>query len=127
MADLSSIQATDAVRVVGSNSSGLELTPVRSSGSGDLGSVDTCNVSGLSGTIALTTVAVELKVGVSRLTDRKYIWLQALDNNIFWGFAPGTCVFPIFKNQLLSFPIGNTPIYAVMSTGTGNIAFGEGA
>lgn len=84
---------------------------------------DSCRFSGVDTTILLTTTAVELKVGGSVLADRKYIFLQARDNNIRWGFNT-SCNFDIFKNQFIIMPLGVT-IYAKTTTGTGTIVIGE--
>lgn len=127
MADLSQSEATQAISIYGLDSAGTETSPVRATTNQDLGAVDTVNTSALSIQIALTTTAVELKVGGSRLAERKYIWIEALSNNVKWGFDPAQCVFDVFKSQLFSFPIGDVAIYARMSSGTGDIAFGEGA
>lgn len=129
MGDLSSNEAAATTKIVGSDIDGLETYTVRATPNQELGSVDTVNTVAVSSTIILTTTPQELKVGGSRLANRKYIWMQALDSNIKWGFGPLTtaCTFDVFKNQLFSFPIGNVPIYAYTTVGTANIAFGEGA
>lgn len=84
---------------------------------------DSCRTSGIDTTILLTTVAVELKVGGSALADRKYMFIQARDNNIKWGFNT-TCNFDLFKNQLIIMPVAVT-MYAKTSVGTGTIVIGE--
>jgi len=130
MGDAAFKDTTTPVLIVGSSDAdGAESTPIRASGTRDLGAVDTVNTAAKSKIIALTAAVngIELFYTIARLADRKYIWMQALDNNIVWGFSPTECVFPIFKSQLLTFPIGDVPIYARTTTGTGNIAFGEGS
>lgn len=108
------------------DSSGNMVLPALKA-SGEHKNSDAVELSGVSGTIALTTTAVELKIGGSRLANRKYIWMEAQNSNVLWGFSSSTCVFNNFKNQLLCFPIGDVAIFAKMSTGTGSTAFGEGA
>lgn len=127
MADLTELQAAQTIKLVGSSTTGVESTYAKVTPNQEIGASDTVNTAAVSTTVPLTTIAVELKVGVARLSDRKYTWMQALDSNIKWGFSLTDTPFDIFKNQILTFPIGNVAIFAKMSTGTGNIAFGEGA
>lgn len=125
MADLTELQAAQSVKVVGSSSSGAESTPVNSTDLGELQTVDVPNQTGLSTTLALTTTAVEGKVGASTMTNRKYIEMQALDTGVKWGYDT-TCPFDLFKNQFFSLPAGtNCKVYFKMSSGTGSIAIGE--
>lgn len=127
MADLTELQAAQTIKLVGSTTTGAESTYAKVTPNQEIGATDTVNTSATSTTINLTTTAVELKVGANILVNRKYIWLQGLENNIKWGFTLTDQPFDLFKSQLLTFPIGNVPIYAKMSSGTGSIAFGEGA
>jgi hypothetical protein len=129
MSDLIDNQAAQAVKLVGQDQTGLETYPARVTPNQDVAAVDTVNTSAVSSSIILNGTPQELKVGPSRLANRKYIWMQALGNTVKWGFGPNPtdCVFDCFKNQLFSFPIGNVPIYAYAATGTPNLAFGEGA
>lgn len=118
MADLSDLQSSQVVKIVGSASDGTEQTPVKSSATGDLGTSDILDGGGVNANIALTaSVARELKVGGSVLANRKYVVFQALDNGIYFGFSSGVTVsngVPIFKNQLLMMPIGqNTQLWFV--------------
>lgn len=125
MADLSGIQATEAIKIVGSDSSGLELTPVTSTTLGDLSVADVPNQVGVETTISLTTSAVEAKVGGSALTNRKYVTLQALANNAKFGYTTA-CLYNIFKDQFLIIPAGaNCKIYVKSSSGTPGIIVGE--
>lgn len=123
MGDLSGINSSISTKLVGSDASGVETYPVASSGSLELNTADSCRTSGLEAVVALTTTAVILKVGGSPLADRKYLILEAQDNNIKWGFS-STCVFNLFKNEKIVLPMG-VAVYAKMIAGTGNIAIGE--
>ena len=95
----------------------------RVSDNNEAASIDSALTSGTDTTTNLTTTAVELKVGASRLPERKYLIVEGLSNNIKWGFTT-SCPFDLFKNQLIMMPIG-VAVYAKMSTGTGSIAVGE--
>lgn len=129
MADLSDLQAAQTAKIVGSDTGGVETNAARVTPNQDIGAVDTVNASVTGGTITLSGTPVELKIGGSRLANRKYIWMEALGNNVKWGFGPtvGQCPFDCFKSQLFSFPIGDVAIYAYATTGTPSVAFGEGA
>ena len=87
---------------------------------------DILNNGGTNTTLNVTTTATELKVGASRLADRKYIVFQALDNGITCGFTNGTQSFSAFKNQFFFMPVGeNTEIWFKADTGTKQVAIGE--
>ena len=124
MSDLTEIQATEAVKLVGSNSTGTEQTPIGSKTNGQLDVYDGCNTSALDTVLALTTVAIEGKVGASRLLNRKYIEMQALTTNVKWGYN-SSCNFDLFKNQFFSLPTGDVQIFFKVTTGTGSVAFSE--
>jgi len=125
MADLSGVDSSQSVKIVGNNSTGVEQTPVSSTTLGDLNVSDIPNQTGLSILLALTTVAVEGKVGASTMTNRKYIEMQGMSTNIKWGYDT-TCPFDLFKSQFFSLPAGaNCKVYFKMSTGTGSVAIGE--
>jgi hypothetical protein len=125
MADLNNIQSAGSTIIVGSDASGLETNPVKATSLGEIQAVDVPNQTGLSGLVALTTTAVEGKVGVSTMPNRKYIEMQAISSNVKWGYDT-TCPFDLFKNQFFSLPAGeNCKVYFKMSTGTGSVAIGE--
>ena len=126
MADLSGIDSSQSVKLVGNDASGIEQTPVNSTTLGELNVSDIPNQTGLSISLALTTTAVEGKVGASTMVNRKYIEMQGLDTNIKWGYSPSTCFFDLFKSQFFSLPAGtNCKVYFKMSVGTGSVAIGE--
>jgi len=127
MGDISDVQATEAKRLVGADPvTGDETTPIGSTTDGEIWIRDTHNNGGLDTVIALTTTAVEGKVGVTRRTNRKYVIIEALDTNIVWGFSNTTQSFDLFKSQLIMIPIGeDTEIWFKMRVGTGNVAFAE--
>ena len=126
MADINDINAAQTVKLVGSSSDGTEQTPIESTNLAELKVADRINQQGEDIQISLTTTAVVARVGVSNKADRNYVFLQALDKNIKWGFDTN-CRFDVFRNQLIAIPASDIcDIYIKMSTGTGNIVVGEG-
>lgn len=125
MADLSDTQAAQSVKIIGSDSSGIETSAVGATTSGDLNVADVPNQTGLNTTLNLTTTPVEGKVGVSTMTNRKYVEMQALTSNVKWGYD-SSCPFDLFKNQFFALPAGtNCKVYFKASTGTAQVAFAE--
>lgn len=125
MADLNDVNSSGVTRVVGSDSSGVEQTPVKSTTLGDLNVVDVPNQTGVNVILNLTTTAIEGKVGASALSNRKYVEMEGLTSNIKWGYD-SSCPFSLYKNQFFSLPAGeNCKIYFKVTTGTGQVAFGE--
>jgi hypothetical protein len=73
----------------------------------------------------LTTTAQEIKVGVSALSNRKYIFIEALTKNVKWGFTTD-CIFSLPKKGFYIIPLGeNATVFAKASTGTAQLAAGE--
>lgn len=129
MADLSDIQATDAVRIVGATSTGLEQTPVNSSLAGDMFVKDVINVSGVEGAISLSTTAVEVRVGGSRLTGRKSVTIRPTTGDIYWGFTSGvttTTGTPIYNKEFFSYGIDDAHTIYIIATGAVNVRITEG-
>lgn len=125
MADLTELQSSGSTKIVGSDSSGLETTPVRATTLGEIQTVDIPNQTGLSKLLNLTTTPIEGKVGVFTMTNRKYIEMQAITSLVKWGYDT-TCPFDLFKSQFFSLPAGeNCKVYFKMTSGTGSVAIGE--
>lgn len=131
MADLTELQAAGIVKVVGSDSSGLETNPVRATPSGDLAVTDVCNTAGLYKNLSVSTTPLELKVGVSALTNRKVATALPMDGTIYYGYnssvtaSTGT---PIFTKQHAEFLFTeNVTIYLVAATGTVDVRITEGS
>lgn len=127
MADINDKDAAQSIKVIGATSDGTEETPVSSSPNGELKIADTHNNGGLDTVITITSgVPVELKVGGSRLANRKYVVIEALDTGIKWGFSNTTQSFDLFKSQLIMVPIGeNTEIWFDCDSGTKDVAIAE--
>lgn len=86
---------------------------------------DVPNQTGLNTTLGLTTTAIEGKVGLVALVDRKYIEMQALTNNVRWGYD-ASCPFTLFKNQFFALPAGPAcKFYFKTSSGIGQVVISE--
>lgn len=117
MADLTDIQAAQSIKIIGSDTSGVESTPAAVKTNQEVKTSDACDTAGSDILLTLdSTTPVEGKVGGSRLTNRKYVIMEALVNNVKWGFDTN-CRFNLFKSQLIIMPIGNLPIYFKLSSG----------
>jgi|GEM_PF-5650563 len=87
---------------------------------------DVLNNGGVDGLVALTTSAVEIKVGASIKTNRKFIMIQGKSNNIVWGLSNTTQSFTIANGQFIMLPFApGSSIWARTTTGNGSIAVGE--
>ena len=88
---------------------------------------DTHDHGGLDTILTITSgTPIELKVGGTRLANRKYVIIEALGTGIKWGFSSRTQSFDIFKSQILMVPIGqNTQIWFDCDAATKDVAVGE--
>lgn len=132
MADLSDIQAGQTVKIVGSNSTGVEQTPVNSTANGDMNTADILNNGGVNGIIAVSTTAVAVRVGASNLANRKRLtFMNNGTATLFWGYDSGVSTsngFPIFRNQPVSDAWGpNTTIWIIAASGTHPVPVNEAA
>lgn len=133
MADLTELQSTQAVKVVGSNSSGAETNPVNANGSGHLQTADVLTVGGVYGTITVGVTAVEVKVGGSKRTDRKLVTIDNTSNaTLYWGYDSSitTSLFAgrIFKDQQMSIGVDhNVSIYLIAGSGGNSVHISEGS
>lgn len=128
MADISGIKATEAIRLVGSETDGTEETPIGSTTYREILAYDVANNGGEDIELTLTPgQIVELKINVATRINRKYIQMQALDRDIKWGFSITTQNFNAYKAQFFSLPIGpNTSVF-IKNNGSvnGKIAIAE--
>ncbi len=103
MADLSKKQSSGSMAIVGSDSSGAESNFVEASANGDLQTADLLRGPGVQGNLTVGTSAVELKVGASKLVDRKTCGLDNDSNStLYWGYTNAVTTTTgrrIFKNQ----------------------------
>lgn len=110
MSDLSNIQAAGSTIIIGSDVTGVETTPVNSTPTGDLNVNDGLKAGGVQGNLGLTTanIAYEAKVGVSRLSNRKCLMIQAFDSDMFFGYSNSVTTSTgtlLLKGQLITFNI----------------------
>jgi len=128
LADLNELQSAQPVKIIGSDATGAETNAIKGSANGELVVADSLNNGGTSGTIVLTTTAVEAKVGASALTNRKSLTIQPLDGKILWGYSNSSQPFELAKLQPASWNVGSgTAIWIKSSSGTVNVAVGEAA
>lgn len=133
MADLSEIQAAQAIKIIGADIDATETTPVNSTVNGELLTADILNQgTGVEGAITVSTLAVEVKVGVSNLANRKLV--TAYNNGsatVYWGYTSLVTTStgsPLLKNQQAAWEVGeNQSIYLIAASGSHNIRITEGA
>ena len=132
MADINEINATEAVKIVGSESDGVEQTPVKSNDNGKLHSIDFSDDGGVEGALTVGTTAVEAKVGGSALSNR--VSLTVYNNSsttIYWGYTSGVTTStgtPILKKQFAVWDIGpNTSVYLIAGSSSNNTRITESA
>ena len=115
------------IKIVGASNTTQEETNIaKVSPNQDLGTSDVLDNGGLDIVLNLTTTAIEGKVGVTAKANRKYFIMEALTNNVKWGFSNTTQSFDLFKSQLIMVPCGpNTQIWFRVTTGTGQVSIGE--
>jgi hypothetical protein len=132
MADLTDIQSSQSVKLVGSSSSGAEQTFVAATNNGELSIADISNNGGVNGSVSVSTSAVEAKVSGTALTNRKNLTLfNNSSNTVYWGYSSSVSTSngtPLFKNQYVSFSIGeNTAIWLIAASGSNDIRVTENA
>jgi len=129
MADITDINAAQSVKIIGSASDGAESVPVNSSVNGELTNVDTCNAEAIYGVLTVGTTPVEIKVGTSKLSGRKFLHLQSKDRGIYFGYSNSVSTSngtELFKNQILFLPIGEAVSVWVIAGASGKeIRIGE--
>ena len=128
MADLTELESSQSVKVVGSEQNATETNYTSVTDNNETKTHDVFDNGWLTSTISISSGATaELKVGGSVLTGRKGVFMQALDKNIKWGHSSGTTPFNAFKNQFFSLPIGDgTTIFLKNEGGSSaDISIGE--
>lgn len=131
MADLSDLQAAGSTKIIGSDATGLENTPISATSNGELRVADLIN-SGTSTQAVLTvgTSASAIRVGGSNLSNRRGC---SIYNNslvvIYWGFTAGVTTstgIPIQPGQERGWAVGpNQDIYVIAGTASNNTRINE--
>lgn len=107
-------------------SDGSKQTSVYNS---DVQTADVLRTQGTNDVVSISTSATEAKVGGSKLTNRKLLVIQPLDNNLYWGFRSDVSTsngFPLLKNQILTLSIDDaTAVYLISGSGSIDVAIGE--
>jgi hypothetical protein len=130
MADLTELQSSDSVKIVGADSTGNESNFVNASPLGELKTIDAITGAGTEGALTVGTTAVEAKVGSSALTNRK---LLTVFNNagatIYWGRTSGVTTStgtPIYEKQFFTFDFAaDAPVYLIAGTAGNNVRITE--
>lgn len=126
MADLNDLQSAGTVKLVGSDGSGAEQTPIQSTTKGEIVSSDILNTSAVQTTLTLTTTAVEARVGLSNLTGRKVLMIQAQTSNVVWGFSSGSQPFTLASGASLYLSLGESiTLYLKKTSGSGPVVIAE--
>lgn len=122
MADLNNLQAAQTIKIAGSDSSGVETTFVNSTLNGEIKSADILNVTVTQSLLSIGTSATEIKVGASRLVNRKSVQIQAQGTNLVYGYSSGTQIFTIANGETVVLSLGdNMGVWIKRSSGIGNV------
>lgn len=107
MADLDFLQRSSPVQVVG----GDEINPADVTDNKELATTDGIRAQGVYGALTVGTSAVEIKVGGSRLTNRKAVTFYNNSNQVmYWGFNSSVTTSngtPIAKNEFVVWQISD--------------------
>lgn len=108
MADLNGLQAAQTVKLAGADSSGNETNYVNATSNGEFKAADIINVSVAQSLLSIAAGAVvEVKVGSSRLVNRKSVQIQAQGTNITYGYISSSQIFTIPNGTTVSLSLGD--------------------
>ena len=118
-----SIFIANPVRIADSNNNVAKVTA-----NGDMDVADIVNTSATYSAVTVST-ATELKVGGSRLANRKLIIFQPNDGDIYYGFDASvatTTGMLAKKGQIIGYPLGAAvSLFAIASSGTVHVRVQE--
>lgn len=84
---------------------------------------------GVNANLSVSTTAIEVKVGTSRLPGRKLVIIQPKGNNVYLGFSNAVTSsngIELFNNQNIVLPVGeNTEVWLIRSSGTTDVRISE--
>ena len=121
MADLTELQATLPVKLAGADSSGNDTNFVNANSLGELQTADVISGAGTEGALSVGTSAIEARVGLSALVNRKLLTIfNNSSTTIYWGrtssvtSSTGT---PIFSKQLLTMEFAaDAPVFLIAAS-----------
>lgn len=92
-----------------------------------LNTSDVLNNGGVDAVLSIVSgVPQELKVGASKLANRKWVIINPLDTQLRFGFSNSTQNIRCFKSQHLMLPVGDsTEIWFDADSGTRDVAIAE--
>lgn len=124
MADLNGLQASESMKIAGADSSGVETNYVNATANGDIKSADILNVSVLQGVLTITTgTPQEVRVGASRLANRKSVQIQAQGTNLQYGYTSTSQIFTIANGTTIVLAIGDgVGVWISRSSGIGAVS-----
>jgi hypothetical protein len=128
--DIDSRQATEAVRIVGSDIDGDETVFIRATQTQDLGVVDTLFSGGSTAAISVGTVPVEAKAGLTRYTNRKILTVMPTNGSVYWGYDSSVTILngtEIFRNQFATFCVSDNVEIWLVASGNRDVRISEGA
>ena len=125
MGDLTSLQAAEATKIVGSSTDGTETNPVNVSANFEILGCDRLNNGGTAISKNFTTTPQEIMVGASVLTERKCVLIQP-SAKVWFGFTNSALPFILFAKQYAIFELGpSTHLWVKADSGTVAVAIGE--
>lgn len=91
----------------------------------DLTITDAPNTGGVDKIFNLTTTPQELRIGATAKVNRKYVYMEAVSQNVKWGFNT-SCNFSLPRKGFFILPVGqNTVVYLCASVGTAQMVGAE--
>lgn len=134
MADLNDMQAAQTVKLAGASSSGNETSFIGATNTGNIKSADIINEgTGVEGVLVVGLTAVEVKVGASKLANRKLLTLYNNSGNriFYWGYTSSVTVTtgtPIAASTFITWNVGdNQSIYVISTNASLDARVTEGA
>ena len=132
MADLTHKESAQNVKVVGSNTSGVETNYVKVSDNQDVHTSDVIATSGVYSNLSVSTTAVEVKVGGAALANRKVVTILPEDGGpVYFGFSNAVTAStgtPVYKRQLLTMRVtDDVSVWLIAAAGTIDVRITEGA
>lgn len=123
MADLTELQASQSIKIAGADSSGVETNFVNATSNGELKAADFLNVSITQSTLVVngTGSPVEVKVGASRLANRKSVMIQAQGTNVIYGFSAASQPFTLANGSTITISIGDSVGVWIFRSSNGNV------